>query len=59
MKQKMGRNKNRTSGIDKVKDFWNMKQLGSRLKKKNAEVEGLLVIGIDFGTTYAFYYSWT
>ncbi len=55
----MGRNKNRTSGIDKVKDFWNMKQLGSRLKKKNAEVEGLLVIGIDFGTTYAFYYSWT
>ncbi len=54
---KMGFPKKKSSdGVDKVKDFWNVKGLVSRLKKKNSEVDGLMVIGIDFGTTYAFYY---
>lgn len=51
---KMGFRKKKSShGVDKVKDLWNVKGLVSRLKKNNSEVEGLMVIGIDFGTTYA------
>lgn len=34
---------------------WSMKGLVSRFKNKNWEVDGLLVIGIDFGTTYVIY----
>lgn len=36
---------------------WSMKGLVSRIKKKNSEVDGLLVIGIDFGTTYVIHHS--
>lgn len=43
-------------GIDKVNNLWSPRGLASRLKKnKNSELDDFMVIGIDFGTTYASY----
>lgn len=52
----MGR-KNSSDAVGKVNDFWSMRGLVSRLKKKNLEFDGAMVIGIDFGTTYVIYHS--
>lgn len=49
--------KKSSDGVDKVNSLWSIKGLVSRLKKKNSELEELMVIGIDFGTTYVFF-SW-
>lgn len=45
-----------TDANDKVNNFWSLKTLASRLKKKkNSKLDDFMVIGIDFGTTYVFY----
>lgn len=47
--------KKHCDAIDKVNSPWSVKGLASRLKKKNSELDDFMVIGIDFGTTYASY----
>lgn len=54
----MGRKKS-SDAIGKMRDFWSMKRLISRLKKSNSAIDSRMVIGIDFGTTYVIHHSWT
>lgn len=48
--------KKSSAAVGRVDNFWSLKELVRRLKKKkNSELDDFIVIGIDFGTTYAFY----
>lgn len=48
--------KKTTDTTDKVNNPFSLKELVSGLKKKkNSELDDFMVIGIDFGTTYASY----
>lgn len=40
---------------DRTRDLWSFKELQDVMKKvRNSGVEDMMVIGIDFGTTYVF-----
>ena len=56
---KMGFSRNSSAALEKSEKSWSIKRLVTRLKKKtNSNLDDLMIIGIDFGTTYV-YFLWS